>query len=84
MGRWLQPVRECGLALSKEGICAESPGHHDLVGDVDLAKLSPFNKLLSVIPQAPGGQVLRLVGINEDLSKYEGDGEGPNITGRDL
>lgn len=25
--------------------------------------------------QAPGGQVLRLVGINEDLSKYEGNGE---------
>lgn len=29
--------------------------------------------------QAPGGQVLRLVGINEDLSKYEGAGEGPNV-----
>ena len=29
--------------------------------------------------QAPGGQVLRLVGINEDLSKYEGNGEGPNV-----
>ncbi len=29
--------------------------------------------------QAPGGQVLRLVGINEDLSKYEGHGEGPNV-----
>jgi catechol 2,3-dioxygenase-like lactoylglutathione lyase family enzyme len=29
--------------------------------------------------QAPGGQVLRLVGINEDLSKYEGDGKGPNV-----
>jgi catechol 2,3-dioxygenase-like lactoylglutathione lyase family enzyme len=29
--------------------------------------------------QAPGGQVLRLVGINEDLSQYEGDGEGPNV-----
>jgi catechol 2,3-dioxygenase-like lactoylglutathione lyase family enzyme len=29
--------------------------------------------------QAPGGQVLRLVGINEDLSKYEGSGEGPNV-----
>ena len=29
--------------------------------------------------QAPGGQVLRLVGINEDLSKYEGVGEGPNV-----
>jgi hypothetical protein len=29
--------------------------------------------------QAPGGQVLRLVGINEDLSKYEGTGEGPNV-----
>src|ERR1700758_2308726 len=28
--------------------------------------------------QAPGGQVLRLVGINEDLSFYEGPGEGPN------
>lgn len=29
--------------------------------------------------QAPGGQVLRLVGIDEDLSKYEGSGEGPNV-----
>ena len=29
--------------------------------------------------QAPGGQVLRLVGINEDLSNYEGNGEGPNV-----
>jgi len=29
--------------------------------------------------QAPGGQVLRLVGINEDLSHYEGKGEGPNV-----
>ena len=29
--------------------------------------------------QAPGGQVLRLVGINEDLSKYEGNEEGPNV-----
>ena len=29
--------------------------------------------------QAPGGQVFRLVGINEDLSFYEGAGEGPNV-----
>jgi len=29
--------------------------------------------------QAPGGQCLRLVGINEDLSFYEGVGDGPNI-----
>ena len=29
--------------------------------------------------QAPGGQVLRLVGINEDLSFYEGSGDGPNV-----
>ena len=29
--------------------------------------------------QAPGGQVLRLVGIDEDLSFYEGAGEGPNV-----
>jgi hypothetical protein len=29
--------------------------------------------------QAPGGQVLRLVGIDEDLSEYEGNGEGPNV-----
>jgi hypothetical protein len=29
--------------------------------------------------QAPGGQVLRLVGINEGLSKYEGIGEGPDV-----
>jgi hypothetical protein len=29
--------------------------------------------------QAPGGQVLRLVGIEEDLSFYEGSGEGPNV-----
>src|SRR5450432_3578491 len=29
--------------------------------------------------QAPGGQVLRLVGIDEDLSFYEGAGAGPNV-----
>src|SRR6266478_677715 len=29
--------------------------------------------------QAPGGQCLRLVGIDEDLSFYEGTGEGPNV-----
>ena len=29
--------------------------------------------------QAPGGQCLRLVGIDEDLSFYEGVGEGPNV-----
>ena len=29
--------------------------------------------------QAPGGQVLGLVGINEDLSFYEGAGEGPDV-----
>ena len=30
--------------------------------------------------QAPGGQCLRLVGIDEDLSFYEGTGAGPNVT----
>ena len=29
--------------------------------------------------QAPGGQCLRLVGIDVDLSFYEGAGEGPNV-----
>jgi hypothetical protein len=29
--------------------------------------------------QAPGGQCLRLVGIREDLTFYEGVGEGPNV-----
>ncbi len=29
--------------------------------------------------QAPGGQCLRLVGIDEDLSFYEGAGEGPKV-----
>ena len=29
--------------------------------------------------QAPGGQCLRLVGIDEDLSIYEGAGEGSNV-----
>ncbi len=29
--------------------------------------------------QAPGSQCLRLVGIDEDLSFYEGAGEGPNV-----
>jgi hypothetical protein len=28
--------------------------------------------------QAPGGQCLRLVGIDEDLSFYEGTGAGPD------
>ncbi|MDE2091936.1 MAG: VOC family protein [Gammaproteobacteria bacterium] len=29
--------------------------------------------------QAPGGQCLRLVGIDEDLSFYEGAGRGPDV-----
>jgi hypothetical protein len=29
--------------------------------------------------QAPGGQCLRLVGIDEDLSFYEGQGPGPDM-----
>jgi catechol 2,3-dioxygenase-like lactoylglutathione lyase family enzyme len=29
--------------------------------------------------QAPGGQCFRLVGIDEDLSFYEGTGEGPDV-----
>jgi hypothetical protein len=29
--------------------------------------------------QAPGGQCWRLVGINEDLSFYEGMGKGPDV-----
>ena len=29
--------------------------------------------------QAPGGQCLRLVGVDEDLSFYEGRGEGPDM-----
>ncbi len=29
--------------------------------------------------QAPGGQCLRLVGIDENLSFYEGAGAGPNV-----
>ena len=32
--------------------------------------------------QAPGGQVLRLVGVNEDLSKYEGTSHGEQFVGR--
>jgi len=31
--------------------------------------------------QAPGGQCLRLVGIDEDLSFYEGAAEGPSVAG---
>jgi hypothetical protein len=34
--------------------------------------------------QAPGGQVLRLVGINEDLSKYEGTEHGEQFVGREF
>jgi len=29
--------------------------------------------------QAPGGQVFRLVSVDEDLSKYEGTGVGPDV-----
>jgi catechol 2,3-dioxygenase-like lactoylglutathione lyase family enzyme len=32
--------------------------------------------------QAPGGQVLRLVGISEDLSRYEGTEHGEQFVGR--
>ena len=34
--------------------------------------------------QAPGGQVLRLVGINEDLSRYEGTEHGEQFVGTDF
>jgi len=34
--------------------------------------------------QAPGGQVLRLVGIDEDLSKYEGTEHGEQFVGREF
>jgi hypothetical protein len=30
--------------------------------------------------QAPGAQCFRLVGTDEDLSFYEGGGEGPSVT----
>jgi hypothetical protein len=30
--------------------------------------------------QAPGGQCLRLVGVDEDLSFYEGTGAGPDVS----
>jgi hypothetical protein len=30
--------------------------------------------------QAPGGQCFRLVGVDEDLSFYEGSGAGPDVT----
>jgi len=29
--------------------------------------------------QAPGGQVWRLAGTSEDMSFYEGEGDGPNV-----
>jgi hypothetical protein len=29
--------------------------------------------------QAPGGQCLRLVGLDEDMSFYEGQGDGPDV-----
>ena len=32
--------------------------------------------------QAPGGQILRLVGINEDLSRYEGTEHGEQFVGQ--
>ena len=32
--------------------------------------------------QAPGGQVLRLVGTDEDLSRYEGTEHGEQFVGR--
>ncbi len=31
--------------------------------------------------QAPGGQVLRLIGIGEDLSRYEGTAHGQQFVG---
>jgi hypothetical protein len=48
-------------------------------------KILDFGVLKLEIPdphiyfQAPGGQVLRLVGIDEDMSFYEGTGAGPNV-----
>ena len=47
------------------------------VGPADLRKLDVPDPHLYI--QAPGGQCLRLVGIDEDLSFYEGAEEGPEM-----
>jgi hypothetical protein len=57
----------------------------DNVGDTSRAILESGLARKLEIPdphlyfQAPGGQCLRLVGIEEDLSFYEGTGQGPDV-----
>lgn len=52
-----------------------------------MAKIVAFGVRVLDVPdphlyfQAPGGQVLRLVGIDEDLSRYEGTGHGEQFVG---
>ena len=59
----------------------------DNVGEVR-QKIVAFGVKVLEVPdphlyfQAPGGQVLRLVGIDEDLSKYEGTEHGEQFVGR--
>jgi hypothetical protein len=58
------PLNHFRHSLGRPQFCAVAIGNGSLKQDPD---------------QAPGGQCLRLVGIDEDLSFYEGVGAGPDV-----
>jgi len=78
-----------------EGVALDESGFSKAIylelkaGDVEdmRRKIVAFGVTVLDVPdphlyfQAPGGQVLRLVGINEDLSSYEGTEHGEQFVG---
>ena len=73
-----------GLLRSSDGFFADIQPKSDNVEEMTRTILDFGVRKLEVPDphlyfQAPGGQCLRLVGIDEDLSFYEGAGEGPNV-----
>jgi len=73
-GEFLRSGRSIWLELKTDDV----DGMRQRILDSGLAKQLHIPAPLLYF-QAPGGQCLRLVGIGDDLSMYEGAGEGPDV-----
>src|ERR1700757_3941637 len=71
---FLRSARAVWLELKSDDV--EATSRHILASGLARKLAVPHPPLYF---QAPGGQCLRLVGIAEDLSFYEGTGPGPDV-----
>ena len=72
-GEFIRSARAIWLELKTDNV----PEMTRKILDAGARKLDVPNPMLYF--QAPGGQCFRLVGIDEDLSEFEGTGKGPDV-----